>query len=151
MPHAERSRARLAAYGLLAILAALALIPGYLTVPLEWRPLAVRFACAIAVIIGCTRIVARVRRSIEGDTVSPLDPSPRAPRRPALDERFMRLRDDVVFSTRSRRYFDTILWPRLQKLAGGELPPPAERRAMGRRGPSLRALEGLIAEIERRR
>jgi hypothetical protein len=149
MPRAERSRARLAAWGVLALLAALALIPGYLTVPPDWRPVVVRLACAFLVIVGSTRIIGRVRRSIEGEARSPLDPARRPARRPVLDERFTRVRDDVVFSTRSRRYFETILWPRLRKLGATELPPP-ERRPLGRRGPSLRTLERVVAGIERR-
>jgi hypothetical protein len=67
-----------------------------------------------------------------------------------LDEHFLRLRNDLAFSSGSRRYFDTFLWPRLRMIGGADLPAPAERRGMRRRGPSLSALERLIAEIERR-
>jgi hypothetical protein len=70
--------------------------------------------------------------------------------RPALDERFIRVRDDIVFGHRSRRYFDTIVWPRLRALAATGLTPPAGRRVFRRLGPPLRTLEHLIAEVERR-
>ncbi|MBM3218793.1 MAG: hypothetical protein FJZ38_08935 [Candidatus Rokubacteria bacterium] len=133
----------------MALLAALALIPGYLTVPPDWRPVAVRLACAFLVIVGSMRVIGRVRRSLEGETRSPLDPARRPARHPVLDERFTRVRDDIVFGARSRRYFETILWPRLRKLGATEMPPP-ERRPMARRGPSLRTLERVIAGIERR-
>jgi hypothetical protein len=44
-----------------------------------------------------------------------------------------------------------ILWPRLGELARSEmLPRPANRRGLRRRGPSLRAIEELVAEIENR-
>ena len=150
MSRAERSPSRLAAYGLLAVLVALALIPAYLMLPLPWRPFAVRLACALVVIVGCMRIVGRVRRSLDGDPRSPLDTPPPPRSRPALDERFLRVRDDVVFSTRSRSYFETILWPRLHKLGATAPPAQVERRQVGRRGPSLGTLERLIADIERR-
>jgi hypothetical protein len=149
MPRAERSRARLVAYALAAVIAALAVIPAYLLVPVGWRGLVVRLACALAVIAGCVKIVGSVRRSLPGEPASPLDAPPASPPRPAQDERFVRARDDVVFSTRSRGYFDTILWPRLRKL-GAAGPPPSERRWPGRRGPSLRTLERVITGIEER-
>jgi len=145
----ERSPYRLAAYGFLVVLVGLAAIPGYLSLEPSWRPLAIRLACALGVVIGCSRVIGGVRRSLEGHPPSALDGPPPAPRRRTLDERFVRVRDDLVFSTRSRRYFDAHLWPRLRALGGAELPPPAER-AGTRRGPSLRALERLIAEIEKR-
>jgi hypothetical protein len=130
-----------------AVLVGLAAIPAYLVVAPAWRPLAVRLACAVIVIFGCTRVVGSVRRSIEDDPPSALDAPLPPRRRPVLDERFVRVRDDLVFSRRSRHYFDTFLWPRLRKLGAAEPAPPAERR---RRGPSLRTLERLIADIERR-
>ena len=146
----ERSRSRLVAYGFLGALAVLAAIPGYLVLNPSWRPVAVRVACAVIVVFGCLRVVGRVRRSIEGDPPSALDAPPLAPRRPALDEHFLRLRNDLVFSRGSRRYFDTFLRPRLRRIGGADLPAPAERYRMRRRGPSLNALDRLIAEIERR-
>ena len=146
----ERSRSRLVAYGFLGALVVLAAIPGYLVLSPSWRPVAVRVACSVIVVFGCIRVVGSVRRSIDGDPRSALDAPPLAPRRPALDEQFLRLRNDLVFSSGSRRYFDTFLWPRLRMIGGAELPAPAERRRMRRRGPSLSALDRLIAEIERR-
>ena len=148
--HPERSRYRLVAYGFLCALVVLAAIPGYLVLNPSWRPVAVRVACAVIVVIGCIRVVGSVRRSMEGNSPSALDAPPPPPRRPALDEHFLRLRNDLVFSSGSRRYFDAFLWPRLRMIGGADLPAPAERRRMRRRGPSLSALDRLIAEIERR-
>jgi hypothetical protein len=146
----ERSPYRLVGYGFLVVLAVLAAIPGYLTLDPTRRPVAMRLACALIVIVGCARMVGAVRRSIEADAPSALDAPPPAPRPPALDERFLRLRDDLAFSRGSRRYFDVFLWPRLRGLAGADLRAPAERRGILRGGPSWRELEHLIAEIERR-
>ena len=147
---AERPPRRLVARGLIAALLVLAAIPAYLGLPLLWRPAAVRLACALIVVAGCVRVVRRVRRSIGGYAPSALDaPRPPAPA-PDLDDRLLRMRDDLVFSRRSRRYYDAILWPRLCRLAGADLAPPAARRGIRRRGPSLRSLERLIAEVEKR-
>ena len=129
---------------------ALAAIPGYLTLAPSWRPVALRVACALIVIGGCVRLVGRVRHSMDGGAPSVLDTPPPSPRAPALDERFLRLRGALIASTRSRRYFDAILWPRLLGLAGESLPQPAERRGLRRLGPSLSAVERLIAEAEKR-
>ena len=149
-PYVERSALGLVARGLLAALLLLAAIPAYLALAPSWRAAAVRLACAVIVVAGCARVLRGVRSSMQGDAPSPLDAPPPVSPAPELDERFLRLRDDLVFSTRSRRYFDVILWPRLGDLAGGTLPRPAERRGIRRRGPSLKTLESLIAEVERR-
>ncbi len=149
-PRARRSRRRLAGLALAGVLVLLAAIPAYLAVAPAWRSVALRGACALAVAVGCAR-AARWARSVRAPgPVSALD----APAAPvpvaALDERFLALWDDVRFGTRSRRYFDRVLWPRLAALAGHPLARPAARRGIGRRGPSLTSLEGVLAEIERR-
>ena len=146
----RRSRLSLVASGFLAVLVVLGLIPGYLLLPSSWRMPVVRLACAAIVVIGCARVVAAVRRSVDGHPPSALDAPPPAPPRHELDDRFVRLRDDLVFSSVSARYFVAHLWPRLSALAGGELPLPPPARKGGRKGPSLGTLDRLIAEIERR-
>lgn len=146
----DRSAHRQVARGLLAMLLALVAIPAYLVLDPSWRPVALRLACALIMAAGCVRAICRVRRAIGEDVPSVLDAPPPPSRAPEMDPRFLRVRDDVVFSTRSRPYFDRVLWPRLLDLAGGSLTPPAERRWFGRRGPSPGALAGLLAEIEKR-
>ena len=148
--HPERSSYRWVAQGLLVLLLVLAAIPGYLILTPSWRTLAVRLGCAMIVVAVCVRLTRRVRRSIEEQPVSALEAPPPPPPAPELDERFLRLRGDLIASTRSRRYFDAILWPRLLGLAGESLPQPAERRGLRRLGPSLSAVERLIAEAEKR-
>lgn len=147
---AEHAPRRLLAQGLLAVLLVLAAIVAYLTVAPAWRPMAIRLACTLIVIAGCIRARRGVQRALEGDAPSMLDASPAAPPAPELDARFLRLRDDLVFSTRNRRYFDAVLWPRLLDLAGGNLLRPPDRRGPGRRGPSLGALARVVGEIEER-
>jgi len=143
---------RLAGRAIVGIVLALAALPIYLTTSPAWRPVAVRLACAIALGIGCARARRWARDAVETGVVSPFE----APASPApavqLDAGFLRLRDDLVASTRSRRYFDVVLWPRLASLAGPgpALPRPARRRLLRRRGPTLRELEDLVARVESR-
>ncbi len=125
-------------------------MPAYLTLTPAWRPAAVRLSCAALVALACARARRWVRDATGPYPISPLDAPPPEPPAPELDARFRGLRDDLIYSIRSRRYFDVILRPRLTDLGGSDLPRPPERRLMRRRGPSLRTLEGLIALIERR-
>jgi hypothetical protein len=60
---------------------------------------------------------------------------------------FLDLASDVRTAMRSRRYFDMVLWPRLEALAGRPLLRPRLRAG---RGPSLAGLRDVITEIERR-
>jgi hypothetical protein len=135
---------------IVAALVALAALPAYLTVAPAWRPAAMRLAGAVVVAAGCVRAARWVQASVATEPPSAFDAPLPPPPAVALDAGFLRLRADVAASTRSRRYFDVILWPRLTALAGRELPRPAKRRLLGRRGPSLRVLEGLVADVERR-
>jgi hypothetical protein len=149
-PPAEASGLRLVARGLGAALVALAAIPAYLTLAPSWRAVGVRLASAAIVVAASVRVIRGVRRAAEASPPFALDAAPPAAPPPELDERFLRLRHELVFSIRSRRYFDTVLWPRLLKLAGTTLAPPPERRGRRRNGPSRDTLERLIAEVEQR-
>jgi hypothetical protein len=149
-PRAEASPRRLAARGLLAALLVLAAVPAYLVLDPSWRWPAVRLSCAVIVLFGSTRVIRAVRERIVHDPPSPLDAPPLPTMAPTLDARFLRLRDELIGGAQRRRYFDVILWPRLQALAGADLPPLAERRRFGGRGPSLATIARLIADIERR-
>ena len=147
---AERSR-RVLGQGIAAALLALVAIVAYLTMTPGWRPFGVRLACTTLVIVGCLRTIRAVRRAIEAEPPSVLDVPRPAPAASERDEVYRRLRDDLVFSNRSQQYFEAILWPRLLDLSGGTLARPREGRRTRRRGPSLQALEALIAEAEKRR
>ena len=150
MPSGERLAVRFVARGFVTVVVILVAIPAYLTLAPSWRPLAARLACAALVAAGCLRVFRSVRRSLAEHPPSALDAPAAKAQPPELDERFLRLRDELVFSTRSGHYFDTILRPQLTKLAGVELPRPPGRRGFRRDGPSLGALAGLIAAAEKR-
>ena len=141
-----RLLARIVGWSLLA----LAALPAYLTISPAWRPVAARLACAAAVAIGCARARAWARDAVATPGLSPFEAPPEPASELTLDPRFLRLRDDLVASTRRRRYFDVVLWPRLSALAGPDLPRPAEPRGPFRRGPSLAAIERLVTRIEGR-
>jgi hypothetical protein len=140
---------RVAASGIPLALLALTAIPIYLAVDYQWRSLLVRLVCATAVTVGGFRLVRSVRRAVTDHPASPADARPVA--RPAviLDEIFLRRRDELAYSVRSRRYFDAVLWPRLSALARRPLPLPPRRRWLSRLGPPRATIERLIADIER--
>jgi hypothetical protein len=142
---------RLAAGAILVGLLGLAALPGYLAVEPQWRPLVLRLACAAVVAVACARVARWVRGAMDTHPPSLLDTPRSLPAPPVLDPRFLRMRDYLVQSVRSRRYFASVLWPRLRALARDPLPEPAPRRWLPRLGPSRAALQNLIAEIERRR
>ncbi len=146
---ARRSGRRLAGGAIVATLLALVALPVYLLISPSWRPAALRLSCVVVVPFGCVHARRWARDALAAPAMSPLDAPPAPPPAAVLDAGFCKLRDDLIASTRSRRYFDVILGPRLSALAGAELPRPAERRVASRRGPSLHALEGIIARIER--
>jgi hypothetical protein len=148
-PTGERPALRLVTRGFVALLIVLAVIPVYLTLAPGWRPLAARLACAVLVAFGCARLIRSLRGSLDDHTPWAFDAPPARPAASDLDERFLRLRDELRFSVRSGQYFETILWPQLSRLGGAELPRPAERRRWRRDGPSLSALERVVAAIER--
>ncbi|MGH7334663.1 MAG: hypothetical protein ACREKS_18340 [Candidatus Rokuibacteriota bacterium] len=141
---------RLAAYGIPLGLLALAAIPIYLALDAEWRSLLVRLVCATAVALGSMRLVRNVRRAAAERPNSPADVPPVAPATTILDDAFLRRRDELTYSVRSRRYFDAVLWPRLLALAGRQLSPPPRRPWCSRLGPSRAMIDTLITEIERR-
>jgi hypothetical protein len=148
MSSAEVVALRLAARGLVAALVVLAAMPAYLALGPTWRALTIRLVCTAVVVAIGLRVVRGVRRAIHEAPPFDLDAVAAAPTSPELDERFVRLRDELRFSVRSRRYFDTVLWPRLVALAGpGLVSPGATRRG---RGPSRDALERLVADAEKR-
>ena len=147
---ARRLGPRLVARVVLLSLLALAALPAYLTVSPRWRPAAARLAGALVVAIGCARARAWARDAVGTPADAGLDAPPPPPPERVLDPHFLRLRDDLVASTRRRRYFDVVLWPRLAALAGPDLPRPAEPRGPTRRGPSLPIIERLVARIEDR-
>jgi hypothetical protein len=142
---------RLAAHAIPLGLLTLAVIPIYLSLDTTWQARFVRGGCALAATLASFRLLRRVRQAAADHPVSPADAPPTPPPPPAvLDEIFLRRRDELTYSVRSRRYFDAVLWPRLQGLAGRELSAPPRRPWFSRLGPTRSMIESLVAQIERR-
>jgi hypothetical protein len=157
-PNGEPSWLRLlAGHVLLAVLVAIAATPVYLWVDPAERPLVARLAVALVLGISLRSITKIFRARLEHTGPSEFERALRPTRwREQLDSRFDRLRTDLELSSKSWHYFETVLYPQLQKLAhsrGGsksavslDLP---HRRSAHRRGPKIRTLEELIGSIER--
>lgn len=149
-PRAEAWRRRLAGRTIAVAMVMLAAMPIYVSLSATWRAVFVRLACGALVAGGTLRALGRLRRVLDPVARSRLPAGPPPPPALELDARFLALRDDIVSSIRSRRYFDVILWPRLGELARREVPRPARRPGLlARRGPALATLEELVAEVER--
>ena len=123
-------------------------VPVYVYVEPSWRPLVARLACAF--VLGVTLLQLR-RALLEGLAdlgASGLDAARgRREPDPGVPHHFHDLASDVRTATRSRRYFDKVLWPRLEALSSGPLPRPTARPG---RGPSLASLRRVIAAMEKR-
>ncbi len=140
----------------LATVVGIATVPAYLGVEPRYRPAAVRVFVALIAAVALPRVLKMARSHIENGASSAFDEALDRPRPVArLDRSFLRLRDEVHFSTTSARYFEWGLWPRLVALraesstrAAKELPKPPARRFL-RRGPALAALADAVAALER--
>jgi len=146
---ADRPLAAVAARcGGLTVVVFFAALPLYVWVEPSWRALVVRLACALVLGVTLLQLRGVLTARLEAGGASALDAArgARGPE-PAVPHHFLDLASDVRTALRSRRYFETVLWPRLEALAGRPLTPPPLRRG---RGPSLAGLRAMITEVERR-
>jgi hypothetical protein len=153
-PEASRGRGVAAAIVVVIALGAgislteLFVAPGY-------RQTAMRLVGALVLLLAVSRARAIVAACVERRSAWAADVTSEGWSDPAADSRFTRFRDEIRFSARSQSYFEHLLWPRLVALARARgvsaetLEKPAGRR-LGR-GPSLAALDRLIASLETRR
>lgn len=125
----------------------LAAVPVYVFVEAPWRTLVARLAVAFVLGVALLQLRGAVAARLARAGASPLEQELARPGNPpAVPLRFEELIDDVRATRRSRGHFERILWPRLTALAAGPLVRPPARLG---RGPSLRDLRRLLAEIER--
>ena len=132
----------------LTVVVFVAALPVYVWVEPSWRALVARLAAALVLGVALLQLRSVLAARLEAGGASALDAArwQRGPA-PGVPHHFVDLASDVRTALRSRRYFETVLWPRLEALAGRPLARPALRRG---RGPSLAGLRGVIADIERR-
>lgn len=132
----------------LTVVVFVAALPVYVWVEPSWRALVARLAAALVLGVAVLQLRSVLVARLEAGGASALDAArfARAPE-PAVPYHFLDLASDVRTALRSRRYFEMVLWPRLEALAGRPLARPRLRAG---RGPSLAGLRGVITEIERR-
>ena len=146
---AERPLAQVAVRcAVLTALVLLGVLPVYVWVEPSWRLLVARLAGAFVLGVALLQLRRLAAERVEAGGASALDAArwQRGPA-PGVPHHFVDLASDVRTALRNRRYFETVLWPRLEALAGRPLARPALRRG---RGPSLAGLRAAIADIERR-
>ena len=134
--------------GVLAALVTLAALPVYVWVEPSWRPLVARLAAGLVLGVTLLQLRGVLAEAVAAAGASALDAArmARGPE-PGVPHHFGDLASDVRTAMRSRRYFETVLWPRLEALAGRPLTRPPLRRGLG---PGLAGLRAVIAEIEER-
>ena len=141
-----------------AVVLAVALVAGIASVQFlvdqSYRVAAIRLVAAAVLLLAVTRIRAFARSAVEWPSAWE-DRAGETAWAPPTHGQFEHFHDEIRFSARSQRYFEHVLWPRLNALASDTttlpagLDKPAGRR-FGR-GPSLAALGVLLEALERRR
>jgi hypothetical protein len=120
----------------------------------SYRIAAIRLVAAAVLLLAVTRIRAFVRAAVDWPSAWE-DHAGETAWAPPTHSQFEHFHDEIKFSARSQRYFDHVLWPRLNALASQAIDPPARLdRPAGRRfgrGPSLAALRSLVESLEGRR
>jgi len=146
---ADRSLGRVALRSaVLAGVVLLVMVPVYVYVEPSWRAFVARLACAFVLGVALLQLRRALLDRLADLGGSGLDAARgRREPEPGVPHHFHDLASDVRTALRSRRYFDNVLWPRLQALTPDPLPRPAARPG---RGPSLASLRRVIAAIERR-
>jgi hypothetical protein len=125
----------------------LATVPVYVWVEPSWRPLVARLASAFVLGVALLqfRRVFADRLAESGDSALDAARDRRRPE-PSVPHHFLDLASDVRTALRSRRYFESTFWPRLQALTSRPLVRPPVRRG---RGPSLASLRVVITAIKK--
>ena len=146
---ADRPLAAVAVHcAILGVVVALAVLPLYVWAEPSWRPLVARLAAGLVLGVAILQIRRVLVERAEAGGSSALDAARFARGgEPGVPHHLVELVSDVRTARRSRRYFEAVMWPRLEALAGRALPPPPRRRG---RGPSLADLRRVIGDIEAR-
>ncbi len=132
---------------MLAAAVLLATVPVYVYVEPSWRALVARSACAFVLGVALLQLRRALTDLLAEGSDSALDAARRHRRpEPSVPHHFVDLASDVRVALRSRRYFERVLWPRLEALTLRPLVRPSVRPG---RGPSLASLRDVITAIER--
>jgi hypothetical protein len=126
----------------------------YAVVDIDQRSVVLRIAVAAFVAIVLIHVHGRLGRRLDLEQPSPFDQARASQRLVAEAPPIVgRLYEQVQQSVASQRYFERVLWPRLERL-GTELGTredldvsPLRRRRWRGRGPSLQAIAELLRRI----
>ena len=133
---------------ILGAVVALAALPLYVWAEPSWRPLVARLAAGLVLGVAILQFRRVLIERAEAGGSSPLDAARFAREAEAgIPHHLVELASDVRTARRSRRYFEAVMWPRLEALAGRPLTTPPRRRG---RGPTLADLRRIIGDIEAR-
>jgi hypothetical protein len=120
----------------------------------SYRSAAIRLVAAAVLLLAVSRIRAFVRAAVEWPSAWE-ERAGETGWAPPTHGQFEHFHDEITFSARSQRYFDHVLWPRLEALASAPTEPPVRlARPVSRRfgrGPSLAAVRALLDSLEGRR
>ena len=136
----------------------LAMTPIYFYADPPYRPTVVRLGSALFLGVVLIHLRKLVREWLVAQPPSAFDAAlSRVAPGPRLAPLYVKLRDEVRFSSKSQAYFANVLWPRILRLSALRIgqrlavaPPMPGGRRLLRRGPSLATLRDLIARIEER-
>jgi len=145
----DRSLGRVALRSaVLAAVMLMVMVPVYVYVEPSWRAFVARVASAFVLGVALLQFRRALLDRLADLGGSGLDAARgRREPEPGVPHHFHDLASDVRTALRSRRYFDKVLWPRLEALAPEPLARPAPRPG---RGPSLASLRRVIAAMEKR-
>jgi hypothetical protein len=148
----RRKRAWLGLLGrylaLVVVLGAIA-TAAYAVVEIENRPTVLRLVVAAFVVVVLVHLHGHLRDQLEFTQLSSFDQARASPPSDAnIAPVVGRLTEQVRQSVASQRYFEKVLWPKLEQLSrelGSQEPPPRLRGRRWRgRGPSLEAIADLM-------
>lgn len=146
-------RGMLVRYTLFAVVLGLVATAAFIGADPADRPLVLRLAVAAFVAVAVIHLHGHFRQPLDEARPSAFD---EARRGPALEAKVAtaatRLQEHLQHSVESQRYFDNVLWPRLEKLAGergiaARFQALRGRRRWSKRGPSLPAIAELVRDI----
>jgi hypothetical protein len=153
-PEPERvSRGLFVRYALFVVVLGLIATASFIGADPADRPLVLRLAVAAFVVVVAIHLHSHFRGHLDEARPSAFDEAQRGPAVEAkVATAVTRLQEHVQHGSDSQRYFNDVLWPRLERLTGGRgiaarFQALREERRWRRRGPSVPAIAELVRHI----
>jgi hypothetical protein len=140
-------------YLVLVVVLGLVATSAYAAFDADDRPVVVRLAVAVFVMVVLIHLHNHWRRALDWAPPSTFDQARRGePVEPKVASVLVRLQRQVEHGVASRRFFEDVLWPRLVQLAEARgtrdrLPDGPPRGRWRKRGPSLPAIAELVRRV----